>query len=66
MVRTVRLEEAQQKTGKAKTTSNQDDNRSERQIIGEMIGDVEVCNQVAEERPMSGEPTRELTEIPAL
>ncbi|MGQ7277755.1 sigma factor-like helix-turn-helix DNA-binding protein [Brevibacillus thermoruber] len=39
--RIVRLEEAQKKTGKAKTTSNGDENKSERQIIGEMIGDVE-------------------------
>jgi positive control factor len=39
--RIVRLEEAQMKTGKAKTTSNGDEHKSERQIIGEMISNVE-------------------------
>jgi positive control factor len=39
--RIVRLEEAKKKNGKAKTTSNGDENKSERQIIGEMISDVE-------------------------
>lgn len=40
-VRVVRLEEAKRKTGRAKATSNGDEHKSERQIIGEMIGDTE-------------------------
>jgi len=39
-VRVVRLERAK-KSGKKKVTSNGDENKSERQIIGEMIGDTE-------------------------
>lgn len=40
-IRVVRLEEVKRKTGRAKTTSNGDEHKSERQIIGEMIGDTE-------------------------
>ncbi|MED4581861.1 sigma factor-like helix-turn-helix DNA-binding protein [Brevibacillus choshinensis] len=40
-IRVVRLEEARRKTGKAKSTCNGDENKPERQIIGEMIGDTE-------------------------
>ncbi len=40
-IRVVRLEEVKRKTGRAKTTSNGDEHKTERQIIGEMIGDTE-------------------------
>lgn len=39
--RAVRLDKAKKKTGRAKVTSNGDELKSERQIIGEMISDVE-------------------------
>lgn len=40
--RVVRLTEAKKKTGNTKTVCNGDENKSERQIIGEMIGDTEL------------------------
>jgi positive control factor len=40
-VRLIRLDEAKRKTGRAKATTNGDEHKSERQIIGEMISDVE-------------------------
>ncbi|WP_019123798.1 sigma-70 family RNA polymerase sigma factor [Brevibacillus massiliensis] len=40
-IRVVRLEEAKRKTGRAKTTTNGDEHKSERQIIGEMISSTE-------------------------
>ncbi|MGD8188554.1 sigma factor-like helix-turn-helix DNA-binding protein [Brevibacillus ginsengisoli] len=40
-IRVIRLEEARIKSGKAKALSNGDEHKTERQIIGEMIGDCE-------------------------
>ncbi|WP_301173281.1 sigma factor-like helix-turn-helix DNA-binding protein [Brevibacillus nitrificans] len=40
-IRVVRLEEAKRKTGREKAVCNGDENKTERQIIGEMLGDTE-------------------------
>lgn len=40
-IRVIRLEEAKRKSGRAKTLSNGDEHKTERQILGEMIGDCE-------------------------
>lgn len=40
-IRVVRLAEAKRKSGRSKAISNGDENKTERQIIGEMIGDTE-------------------------
>ncbi|MFJ9498759.1 sigma factor-like helix-turn-helix DNA-binding protein [Brevibacillus centrosporus] len=40
-IRVVRLEEAKRKTGREKAVCNGDENKTERQIIGEMVGDTE-------------------------
>jgi positive control factor len=40
-IRVIRLDEAKRKTGRSKATSNGDEHKSERQIIGEMLSDTE-------------------------
>lgn len=40
-IRVVRLEEAKRQTGRSKSVSSGDEHKTERQIIGEMIGDTE-------------------------
>lgn len=40
-IRVVRLEEAKKQTGRSKAVSSGDEHKTERQIIGEMIGDTE-------------------------
>lgn len=40
-IRVVRMEEAKKKTGREKAVCNGDENKTERQIIGEMVGDTE-------------------------